>query len=75
MLESTVSKKTFRIFVEKTFEKAQYTPRLWNTRQSIDIEDWYIQNLKKKVTPSETRQKLKRDLFFTERSEMDFVKF
>ena len=40
MLESTVSKKKFQLFVEKTFEKAQHTLRLWNIRQSIVIEDW-----------------------------------
>ena len=40
MLESTVSKKKFKFFVEKTFEKTQHFLRLWNIRQSIDIEDW-----------------------------------
>ena len=39
MLESTVSKKSFNIFVEKAFEKAQHTLRLWNIGQSDDIED------------------------------------
>ena len=43
-------KKIFRIFVEKTFEKAQHTLRLWIIRQSIDIEDWFVQNLKKSYT-------------------------
>ena len=40
MLESTVSKKIYKLFVKKTFEKAQHTLRLWNIRQSIDIEGW-----------------------------------
>ena len=40
MLESIVSEKIFKIFVEKTIEKAQHTLRLWNIRQSIVIEDW-----------------------------------
>ena len=39
MLESTVSKKIFKLFVEKTFEKAQHTLCLWNIGQSVDIED------------------------------------
>ena len=39
MLESTVSKKIFQLFVEKTFEKAQHTLCLWNIGQSVDIED------------------------------------
>ena len=40
MLESTVSKKNLKFFVEKTFEKAQQILRLWKIGQSIDIEDW-----------------------------------
>ena len=33
-------KKTFKIFVEKTFEKAQHTLLLWYIRQWIESEDW-----------------------------------
>ena len=40
MLDSTVSKKKLKFFVEKTIEKTQHFLRLWNIRQSIDIEDW-----------------------------------